>query len=239
MSDSASSQPDRNALSKECRRGLYETIARRRDMRRFRSDPIPDETLARILAAADQAPSVGFSQPWNFLLIRSVEKRTELWHHVDEERKRAAEEFEGERRAAYLKLKLEGIRESPLNVLVTCDRTRNGPTIIGRNTLVEMDLYSTCSAVQNLWLAARAEGVGVGWVSILRNETLRVLFGLPDHVEPVAYLCLGFVDSFPELPTLRTEGWLPKEKLTGLVFEESWGAEPGEGLFAALAENDH
>lgn len=160
----------------EWRQGVYEAIARRRDMRSFKSQPLEKEVLARILKAAHQAGSVGYCQPWNFIVIESNDLRSKIHSHVTQERLKAAENFEGERREKYLAYKLEGILDSAVNVCVTCDRTRFGPTVIGRNTMKDTDIYSTCGAVQNLWLAARAEGVGVGWVSILGT---RKTSGLP------------------------------------------------------------
>src|SRR3990172_1284908 len=144
-------------FSSEWRRGLYEAILRRRDMRTFRSDPVPPETLARILLAAHRAGSVGFMQPWNFIVVGDVELRRKIRAHVEAERLRAAEEFHGERREKYLGFKLEGILDAPINICVTCDRTRFGPAVLGRNTVPDTDIYSTCCAIQNLWLAARAE----------------------------------------------------------------------------------
>jgi len=212
------------------KRGFYEAIARRRDMRAFKPDPVPDATLARILQAANQAASVGFSQPWNFLLIRDRARRAELHAHVTAERLKGAERFEGERREKYLSFKLEGILDSPLNVCITCDRERFGPAVLGRNTIIDADLYSVVGAVQNFWLAARVEGVGVGWVSILEEDWLADFLELPEHVVPVAYLCVGYVEEFPDEPTLKTKGWLPKLPLADLVYEERWGAQPGAHL---------
>ena len=140
-------------------------------------------------------------QPWNFLLVRSVEVRRRVRDAFDRANAEAAARFEGERGELYRALKLEGILESPLNLCVTCDRSRHGPVVLGRTSQPEMDLYSTVCAVQNLWLAARAEGVGVGWVSIIDPADLRAILGLPDAVVPVAYLCLGRVPSFPPCPS--------------------------------------
>lgn len=220
------------------RRGVYEAIARRRDMRTFLPDPVPPETLARILSAAHQAGSVGFSQPWNFIVIEDIELRRRIHAHVDAERLSAATAFEGERRERYLSYKLEGILEAPLNICVTCDRERFGPAVIGRNTIRDTDLYSTCGAIQNLWLAARAEGVGVGWVSILECDALRGMLGIPEHVVPVGYLCVGFVENFPERPTLETTGWLPRLPLADVVFGDQWGARPSPELQDVLAGAD-
>ena len=135
----------------------------------------------------------------------------------------AAGRFEGERAALYRRLKLEGIVDSPVNVCITCDRTRGGPHVLGRNTMLEADLFSTCLAVQNLWLAARAEGIGVGWVSIVDPAELSALLGLPEHVVPVAYLCLGYVSEFLARPELETAGWRSRLPLESLLHGNRWG----------------
>lgn len=223
-----------HAFPEAQRRALYEAITRRRDMRSFLPDSIPAETLARILLAAHQAGSVGFSQPWNFLVVEDREVRRQVRAHVEAERLRAAETFEKERREEYLSFKLEGILEAPINLCVTCDQERFGPAVIGRNTIPETAVYSTCCAVQNLWLAARAEGLGVGWVSILDPGALRTILGIPDRVIPVAYLCVGFVESFPERPMLETRGWLPRLPLQEVVFHDRWAARPRPDLLRAL-----
>jgi 5,6-dimethylbenzimidazole synthase len=210
--------------------GLYQAIFQRRDIRSFRSDPVPKDILARILNAAHHAASVGFMQPWNFILVENIELRRTIHAHVDGERKLAAEKFEGERREKYLAYKLEGILDSPLNICVTCDPTRNGPVVLGRNTIRETDVYSTCCAVQNLWLAARVEGIGVGWVSILEPGRLRAFLNIPEHIIPVAYLCVGYAHEFPTQPTLQTTGWLPRANLAETVFTEKWGGSPPKEL---------
>lgn len=163
---------DAHAFTDDAREAVYAAIALRRDVRHFLPTAIPDATLARILCAGSQAPSVGFSQPWNFVIVRDVELRHAVRNHVEGERLAGAQRFEGERRELYLKLKLGGILDAPLNVCVTCDRQRFGPAVLGRNTVLDADLFSAVAAIQNMWLAARAEGIGVGWVSILRNEVL-------------------------------------------------------------------
>jgi len=185
------------------RRGVYEAIAGRRDIRAFRPDPIDPAVLARILSAAHHAGSVGFSQPWSFIVVEDRATRAAVHAHVQAERMRAAEAFEDARRAAYLGFKLEGILDAPLNICVTCDPDRAGPAVIGRHTMPETSAYSTCGAIQNLWLAARAEGIGVGWVSILEPQALRAILGIPARVAPIAYLCLGHVDEFPARPRPR------------------------------------
>src|SRR5690349_626265 len=174
------------------RAAVYKAIMLRRDIRRqFEPTPIARDVLARILSAAHHAGSVGFMQPWDFILIEDRNIRQQVLESFVRERDRSANFYEGERKGLYLSLKLEGILESPLNLCVTCDRTRGGPHVLGRNTIIETDLFSVCLAVQNLWLAARAENLGVGWVSILDPVELAQFLGLPAHVHAVAYLCLG------------------------------------------------
>lgn len=201
---------------------LYDAIYSRRDIRKFRPGPVPEDVLRRILDAAHHAGSVGFMQPWNFIVIRDPGVRGQVKGMFERENTRAAENYSGDRRSLYLSLKLEGILESALNVCVTCDRTRGGK-VLGRNTIVDTDLLSTCLAVQNLWLAARAEGVGVGWVSILDNSELSQLLGLPSHVTPVAYLTVGYPEEFPEKPMLETAGWRARLPLEELIFYERYG----------------
>ncbi|MEM7310331.1 MAG: 5,6-dimethylbenzimidazole synthase [Planctomycetota bacterium] len=220
-----------HAFSAQDREAVYRAISSRRDVRHFLPDPIPDSALARILRSGAQAPSVGFSQPWNFIVLRDRKLRTAVREHVEEERLAGAERFEGERRDRYLALKLEGILDAPLNICVTCDRGRFGPAVLGRNTMLDADLFSTVAAVQNMWLAARAEGIGIGWVSILRNEVLSKLLALPDGVAPVAYLCVGHTAEFPSKATLETSGWLPRVPMEELVFEDGWG-RPAEAPLA-------
>ena len=211
----------------EERNGLYKAIHTRRDVRsRFTQRPIPDGVLARILRAAHHAPSVGFSQPWNFILVGDPSTRGRIKRSFDAERDRSSAMLEGERRSKYDSLKLEGIMESFVNVCVTYDPTRFGPFVIGRTSIPQMGIYSVCCAVQNLWLAARSEGVGVGWVSILSNDTLRECLHLPAHVEPVAYLCMGYVEEFAKKPDLETAGWLPRTSLSSVVGFERWEGEP-------------
>ncbi len=215
-----------HAFSEEEKAALYRVIRERRDIRRFRSEPIPAATLARILDAAHHAPSVGFMQPWNFILICDLTTRQRVHAAFRRANAEAVEQFTGDRQQQYAALKLEGILESALNLCVTCDRQRFGPVVLGRTCQPDMDLYSTVCAVENLWLAARVEGVGVGWVSILHADELAQILALPPHVVPIAYLCLGYVDAFPTAPELQTAGWLPRLSLAEVVRYESWTGVP-------------
>jgi 5,6-dimethylbenzimidazole synthase len=204
------------------KRGLYEAIFRRRDIREFLPDPIPDEVLARVLIAAHHAASVGFTQPWDFIIIRDLERRRRVHAIFDEERAKNADQFADERRSRFLSLKLEGILESPLNVLVTCTPGRSGPAILGKVSIREVEIYSACLAVENFWLTARAEGLGVGWVSILRNDALAEIFAIPEGTIPLAYLCVGYVRDFPDRPILATKGWARRLPPRTLLHFDSW-----------------
>ena len=211
------------------REAVYKAISLRRDIRRqFEPTPIAKDILVRILSAAHRAGSVGFMQPWDFVLIEDRATRESVLDSFLRERNRAAEFYDSQRKELFLSLKLEGILESALNICVTCDRTRGGPHVLGRSSILETDLYSTCCAVQNLWLAARTEGIGVGWVSILDPQELKRILGLPDHVVPVAYLCMGYVTEFPSGPELERAGWRQRLPLSRLVHLNRWENRPGE-----------
>jgi 5,6-dimethylbenzimidazole synthase len=210
-------------FTEEEKRGLYKAIYSRRDVRsHFISKSIKDEILSKILNAAHHAPSVGFSQPWNFILIKNGLTKKKIKESFEMEKNRSSQLVEEPKRSKYLSFKLEGILESPVNLCVTYDPTKFGPFVIGRSSIPEAGLYSVCCAIQNLWLAARTEGIGLGWVSILSNDTLKDVLGLPEHVVPIAYLCLGYVDEFAEKPDLEKAGWLPRLDLKDVVFFEKW-----------------
>ena len=225
--------PD-NRFSSSERRALYRAIRERRDVRsQFRSDPIDPETLARILSAAHHAPSVGFMQPWDFIIIDDFRIKQTVKALFERENERAASNYRGERAALYRKLKLEGIMESPLNICITCNRSRGGPHVLGRNTILETDLFSVCLAIQNMWLAARAEGIGIGWVSILDQGELSKTLSLPADVYPVAYLCIGHVSEFLANPELEQKGWSSRLPLHELVHSNGWGTDAQPAAFSA------
>jgi len=210
-------------FTNEEKNGLYKAIYSRRDVRsHFTSRLIEDEILSRILNAAHHAPSVGFSQPWNFILIKDSQTKARIKKSFIEEKERSSQLLEEPKKAKYLSFKLEGIVESPVNLCVTYDPSKFGPFVIGRSSIPEAGLYSVCCAIQNLWLAARTEGVGLGWVSILSNDVLKEVLDLPSHVVPVAYLCLGYVDEFAPKPDLETAGWLPRLDLKDVIYFEKW-----------------
>lgn len=206
------------------RQAIYDVIYARRDIRtQFLPDPIEPAILRRVLDAAHHAGSVGFMQPWNFLVITDRERRQLIWKNFLRENGKAAQKFSGARRGLYRGLKLEGILESAANICITCDRDRHGPEVLGRNSMRSTDLYSTCCAVQNLWLAARAEGLGVGWVSILNPKAVRRILQIPPRLQLVAYLCIGHIREFPPAPDLERAGWLKRLPLSAVAFWEQWG----------------
>jgi 5,6-dimethylbenzimidazole synthase len=214
-----------NATFSEAEReAVYKVMRSRRDIRRFLPQPVPDAVLRRILEMAHLAPSVGFMQPWNFLLIYSSEIRHQVKALFEEVNARELARIEKPgQKDLYPRLKLEGILEAPLNIAVTCDGRRDAPFVLGRAPMPQTDLYSTCLAIENLWLAARAEDVGVGWVSILDKQAIEQLLGLPTGVQLVAYLCVGYPTEFRPRPMLEEVGWKNRQPLRDLVFQDQWG----------------
>lgn len=210
-------------FSEEEKRGLYRAIYERRDVRsHFLPDAIPEEVLARILDAAHHAPSVGFMQPWDFIVIRDLAIRNQVRENFERANQQAAGIYEGEKRTLYDSLKLAAIVEAPLNLCVTCDHQRTKGAGLGRQSNPSTDLYSTVCAVQNLWLAARAESLGVGWVSILDTEALQTTLEIPREITPVAYLCIGYVSEFSTQPELEKKGWEQREPLANLIHHDRW-----------------
>lgn len=212
------------------RAAVYRAIETRRDVRNeFLPDPIAPEVLRRLLEAAHRAPSVGFMQPWNFVVVREEAVRRRIHGAFERANAAAARLFAGETGEAYRALKLQGLLEAPVHLTVTCDRDRCGPVVLGRTQDPAMDLYSCVCAVQNLWLAARAEGIGVGWVSILEKSDLRTILGIPEEIEIVAHLCLGRVARLHSSPELEQRRWRSRLALDDLVFEGGWGRRATEG----------
>ena len=206
------------------REAVYRAIFERRDVRRnFLPTPLPDHILMRVLTAAHHAGSVGFMQPWDFVVVRDRSTKRAVKKLFLQANTEAATRYQGKRAALYRNLKLEGIEEAPINIGVTCSRQRGGPHVLGRSMVRDTDLYSTCCAIQNLWLAARAEGIGVGWVSILDHSALKRVLRVPRSVKVLAYLCLGYVSSFATQPELETAGWRERIPLEHLIHHESWG----------------
>ena len=205
------------------RDAVYKCIFGRRDVRgQFLPDPIPDPVLARILKAAHHAPSVGFMQPWDFIVVRDPAIKQSVRDSFEVANAEAVGMFEDERQKTYRRLKLEGIVEAPIGICVTCDRSRTGSVVLGRTHQADMDLFSAVCAVQNLWLAARVENIGVGWVSIIKPDDLRAALGIPSSIQPIAYLCAGYVTHFLQKPELETAGWLPRTPLPDAVWIDRW-----------------
>lgn len=217
--------PEPEGFPDALKEGVYRAIHERRDVRaQFRPGALPEAVLARILRAAHHAPSVGFMQPWDFVVVRDAALRGKVREAFGRAHAAEAAALPAEKREAYLKLKLEGILESALNLCVTCDPERFGKTGLGRTAQPRMELYSAVCAVQNLWLAARAEGVGVGWVSIVDAGDLKRLLGVPERIEIIAYLCLGYVTHFPGKPDLEVAGWQARLPVENLVHLDRWDA---------------
>jgi 5,6-dimethylbenzimidazole synthase len=205
------------------RAAVYRVIGERRDVRRgYLSEPLSEELMTRLLTAAHNAPSVGLMQPSRFIVIQSLEVRSRVHAAFCEANEAASAVYEGERREQYVRLKLEGILEAPQNLCIVCDLQSGQGHGLGRQSMPETAVYSTVCAVQNLWLAARAEGVGVGWVSILSPDALRSILEIPAHVVPVAYLCLGYVEAFGSGPELERVGWEQRVPLQSCVSYETY-----------------
>ncbi|SIR92997.1 cob(II)yrinic acid a,c-diamide reductase [Aquipseudomonas alcaligenes] len=210
-----------HAFSPEERAAVYRAIAERRDMRHFAGGEVAPELLTRLLQAAHQAPSVGLMQPWRFIRITRPDLRDAIHGLVEAERVRTAEAL-GERSDDFMRLKVEGIRDCA-ELLVAALMDGREAHVFGRRTLPQMDLASLACALQNLWLAARAEGLGMGWVSLFDPVALAELLGMPAGSQPVAVLCLGPVSEFYDKPMLVQEGWAREQALDELVFSDRWG----------------
>lgn len=205
------------------RDALYKVIYSRRDVRgQFLPDQVPEDVLHRVLMAAHHAPSVGFMQPWDFIVVKQDGTRKAIKAGFEAAHAESAAMFNNEKQEQYRSFKLEGIEEAPVGICVTCDRRRTGPVVIGRTIKPEMDLYSAVCAVQNLWLAARAENLGMGWVSIIHDEVLRQTLAIPQEIDIIGYMCLGYVSHFKDQPELESAGWLPRLQLDELIHQEQW-----------------
>lgn len=194
---------------------FYEVLRKRRDVRgEFTGEPIPEATLTRILEAAHAAPSVGLTQPWDFVLVDDHATRETFAKHVHEEREVFAGQLDEGRASTFANIKIEGVLESSLGIVVTYDPARGAPDVLGRHAIADAGLYSVCLAIQNLWLAATAEGLGVGWVSFYREPVLSELLGIPAGIRPVAWLCVGPVSRLETVPDLERHGWRSRRPLT-------------------------
>ena len=202
---------------------FYRVLRSRRDVRgEFTGEPISDGTLDRVLGAAHAAPSVGLSQPWDFVLVTQETTRRAFAEHVRGERDVFANTLDAQRAGKFANIKVEGIMESSLGVVVTYDPRRGAPDVLGRHAIADAGLYSVCLAIQNLWLAATAEGLGVGWVSFYREPFLRELLGIPGHIRPVAWLCIGPVTHLESTPDLERKGWRDRRPLAEAVHYEQY-----------------
>src|SRR6201986_704056 len=202
---------------------IHRLILARRDIRRFRSEPVSENALVRILGAAHAAPSVGLMQPWNFIVIDSLDIRQQIKSSFAEVNAREQSKLEGDPRAElYSSLKLEGILEAPLNIAVTCDHSRGGSFVLGRGPMPRTAAYSVCLAIENLWLAARVDGIGVGWVSILGTEAVPRILGLPPEVELIAFLCFGDPSDGSPKPLLAEVGSRNREEVRPFGFRNRW-----------------
>jgi 5,6-dimethylbenzimidazole synthase len=204
---------------------LYDVIHRRRDVRaQFTGAPIPRATLERILAAAHAAPSVGLSQPWDFILIEDHDLRATFFDHVRQERDTFAATLTGDQADRFARIKIDGVRDSTMSIVVTYDPDRGSPAVLGRHAIADAGLYSVCLAIQNLWLAATAEELGVGWVSFYREPFLQHLLGIPAGIRPVAWLCLGPVTHLAQVPDLEQHGWRRRRPWQEAVHHNRWHA---------------
>ena len=202
---------------------VYDVIHRRRDVRgEFTGEPVPEDVLGRILGAAHAAPSVGLSQPWDFVVVRDRAVRRAFYDHVQHERAVFAATLTGDAAERFARIKIDGVLESSLSVAVTYDPDRGSPAVLGRHAIADAGLYSVCLAIQNLWLAATAEGLGVGWVSFYREPYVRDLLGIPDGIRPVAWLCLGPVSQLQDTPDLERHGWRRRQALDAAIHHDRW-----------------
>ena len=208
--------------------GLYDVIHRRRDVRaEFTGEEVSSEVLVRVLGAAHSAPSVGLSQPWDFVIVTDQRMRRAFYEHVQAERKVFADALDGELAERFAGIKIDGVLEASLSVVVTYDAARGAPNVLGRHAIADAGLYSVCLAIENLWLACTAEGWGMGWVSFYREAFLSELLGIPEGIRPVAWLCMGPVSFLQEVPDLERAGWRQRLPLGSVLHRERWGARNG------------
>ncbi|MBD0378974.1 5,6-dimethylbenzimidazole synthase [Paenibacillus sedimenti] len=212
-------------FSEQDKDALYRIIHARRDIRTFLTTPIPEEIVKHLLEAAHHGPSVGYMQPWSFILVTKDTIKERLAWAADKERRALAIHYEDDRQDQFLGLKIEGIKQAPLTICVTCDPTRGGSHVLGRNSIPETDVLSTACAIQNMWLAACAEGLALGWVSFYKKADIRNILGIPPHIDPVALLSIGYTDHYPSKPILETANWEKRRSLDDLVFHETWGGK--------------
>ncbi|MFB5268231.1 5,6-dimethylbenzimidazole synthase [Paenibacillus enshidis] len=209
-------------FSEQEKEALYKVIYTRRDIRTFLDKPVPENLIHKILQAAHHGPSVGFMQPWNFILVTGEDTKARLAWAADKERRALAIHYEEQKKEQFLSLKVEGIMQAPLTICVTCDPTRGGSHVLGRNSIPETDLMSTACAIQNMWLAACAEGLALGWVSFYKKNDVRDILNIPPHIDPVALLSVGYTEHYPSKPILETANWEKRRALQDLIYHEHW-----------------
>ena len=206
---------------------VYEAIKKRRDVRSWFSDKhIDNNTLGRILKAGNYAPSVGLSQPWNYLLIRDIETRKKIKAIAEEKRMDFYNSLPDEKKIKFRNIKIEGILESDINMAVTCDASRKGPNILGRATMPEMSEYSVVLSIENMWLAARAEGIGMGWISFIDPDRVKKILGIPESIKLVGYLAVGYLSDDHDIPELEEKKWEKRLDVSNFVYVDKWGEKP-------------
>ncbi|QOS99435.1 5,6-dimethylbenzimidazole synthase [Brevibacterium sp. JNUCC-42] len=208
------------------KQGVYKAIEGRRDIRSFLNTPLPEDAIQRILEAGHHAPSVGFMQPWNFIMVTDQEIKDKLAYAADKERRALAIHYEGtDRSEGFMQIKVQGLKEAPLTICITNDPTRGGSHVLGRNSIPETDVLSVACAIQNMWLASCAEGIALGWVSFYKKADVREILGIPPHIEPVALLSLGYTNEYPDRPLLEILQWEKRRNLQELIFKNEWGVQ--------------
>ncbi|MBG9789849.1 5,6-dimethylbenzimidazole synthase [Brevibacillus laterosporus] len=208
------------------KQGVYKAIEGRRDIRSFLKTPVPEDAIQRILEAGHHAPSVGFMQPWNFIMVTEQEIKDKLAYAADKERRALAIHYEGtDRSDRFMGIKVQGLQEAPLTICITNDPTRGGAHVLGRNSIPETDVLSVACAIQNMWLASCAEGIALGWVSFYKKADVREILGIPPHIEPVALLSLGYTNEYPDRPLLEVLQWEKRRNLQELIFQNEWGVQ--------------
>jgi nicotinate-nucleotide--dimethylbenzimidazole phosphoribosyltransferase len=227
-SSERAADPTAWAMPEDTRAALAEVIAARRDIRRFRADDVEDDLLRRVLEAGHAAPSVGHSQPWRFIVVRDPDTRTAAAAMADRERLRQADLMDPASASHLRSLQLEGLREAPVGIVVCCDRRVRPTGVLGRATYADTDLWSCACAIENMWLTARAAGLGIGWVTLFQPDELSALLDIPDGVVTLGWLCLGWPDERPPEPGLERHGWSQRLPLEAVVVDERW-TEPGAG----------
>ena len=210
---------------------IYDAIKKRRDVRSwFSNEKIPDETISKILLAGHYAPSVGLSEPWNFIIIKDINTRKKIKELVDKKRSEFYNSLPEDKKEKFEKIKIEGIIESYANIAVTCDFNRKSPNILGRTFIKETSEYSTVLAIENMWLAARSENIGIGWVSFFNPEDVKKILNVPDEIKLVAYLTLGKLTEYHNKSELEEKHWGKRHNLSEYIFMDKWNNKPDDNF---------